>query len=842
MEDPPGPSRFIYPETKQDLTSRIVDFARKFGSNQFTMKSALITFLIWLFIQQTSAQQRGNIAGHIETAEQNPYAVVLKSAADSAIVKVEYANPDKRFVLEQIPYATYFIEVTLENTVVFHSSNFELNAKEYQMPGIQLQGNVHSMKEVKVVAAKHIVERKPDRIIYNVENTTESPANDALVVLQKAPGISVDQDGNISMRGRRGVNVMLNGKMTYLSGTQLANLLRTTTANQIARIEVISNPSSKYDAEGNSGIVNIVMRKDQKLGTNGIVVLSYGRGKYGKSANGVNMNARGKKLNVFSSYNYFNNVGFNDLRLNRTFYSNQVKDGAYRQSNYLLFPSQTHTGKLGVDYQINTSTTLGLLANTTFTQFNPKGDNRSVVEDAFGQDVSYFTSANRTRENWNNYSVNLNFKKVIDSAGSELTMDADYARYDNNADQRFTTKYFTMLDEEYKHPYLIHGDVLGQLDIKAFKADYVKPLQHGFKWEAGCKSSLVKADNNLSYYDISDGNPVFDSTQSNHFIYSENINALYSTLSVEKKKSSLQVGLRTEQTIARGNQLLNKRSFSRNYWQVFPTLFLTHKFSDKHDMGFSFSRRIQRPGYDMMNPFKLFIDAATFKEGNPYLLPQNSYLFELTHTYKQQVLTTFSASFINKSITEVLIPAEGQNNITIQTYKNINTQYIYSLNTSFPLQISRRWKMTNDVSVYYSKYVGVLANSAIRSGTASFNAKTMQMFTLPRAYALQIDAFIQNGERYSFSSIQAYGAINLSVQKSFTKRVNVKLTANDLLYTSRFRGSSTYTDYNENFYVQRDSRTLVLAVTYKYGKNTVPGARRRGTGADDEQSRARKNV
>lgn len=808
------------------------------------MKQYLLCLLFVLGIVLAHGQPSGQISGELLAEKNGTYSLLLKRAQDSMLVKAELSNPDLKFVFEFIPQDLYFLEVRQLEQVLYRSDSFRLQQPQLVLSPISLNTPQHGLREIKIVQQKAILEQKADKLIYHVEHTLEAPSNDALQVMQKAPGITVDQNGTISMRGKRGVQVMINGKPTYLSGAQLANLLRTTQAAQIARIEVISNPSSKYDAEGNAGIINIILKKDQKRGSNGMIVLSYGHGKYHKSANGINYNLREKKLNLFSSLNVSDNVGFNDLQLYRQFYTAGNYQGAYRQYNYLLFPSRSGIAKIGLDYYPNSRHTLGWSAQGSTTRFNPKADNIAYVENPFGLDTSYYTSTSRSRERYSNLSVNLYSKHVLDSSGSEISTDWDYANYGNTALQHFTTRYFTMQDIEYRPLQLLHAETDGRLYIFSGKADLTKTLSKNWgKLEAGIKSSYVKSDQDIAYYDHANGVVHFDSSQSNHFVYSENINALYLSHSFDIRKLGVQWGWRAEQTVAKGKQLLNGQSFQRNYWQLFPTLFLSRTINASHQVGLSFSRRIQRPGYDLMNPVRLFIDATTYKTGNPYLIPQNSYIAELNHTWKQTWLTSVSATWINQSITEVLIPDETQTNITIQTNKNLNRQFILAISESANVKPLRWWTMQFEVNPYYSFYSGILANMPIRSGMWSFNAKSMHMIQLPRAFTLQADAFFQYRERYSFSSIEPFGALNLSLQKTFkNKRTSLRLSANDVFYSSRFRGSSRYTNYYEQFYVQRDSRTLVLAITHRYGKSTVPGAKKRASGAEDEKQRAGKNV
>ncbi len=809
------------------------------------MRYIIVMILVWLFIKQTSAQSNGTISVTLqsEMPAQNEYAVILKSGTDSSVVKIETNRIGQTIEYKHIAYGTYFIEVSYMQNVVGRSGSIDLHQPNYSAGVVDVRQEAHKMKEVKIVQRKNIVERKTDKLIFNVEATQTATADDALGVLQKAPGIAVDQNGQISMRGKSGVLVMINGKQTYVQGDQLRNLLSSTMANQIARIEIISNPSSKYDANGNTGIVNIILKKDMRKGTNGTATLSYGRGFYRKSNNSVSLNHRTGKINIFGSYNFVANTGFNDLRLYRKFYDKGQYQGAYQQNNYIIFPFYNHLAKVGVDFTPSAKTTVGFLASGNINSFKPHGDNKTYVENAASVKESYYTTANRSDDFWYNGSANLNVKHQFDSSGRELTLDADYARYGNRTTQHFTTRYFDLYDQENKNAYVLLGKINGLLDIKACKADYVHPLKNNAKLEAGWKSSFVKADNNLAFYNESSGIPVMDTLQSNHFIYHENINALYAILSGERKSLSVQFGLRAEQTVAKGEQLTNHINFKRNYWQLFPSLFISKKINDQHDAGVSFSRRIQRPTYEQLNPFKFFLDPSTYKEGNPYLTPQNAYIFELTHTFKGKIVTTLSSNITNKSITEVLIPAEGQSNITIQTNKNLNKQVVHSLGLSVPVQVCKWWTAMSDASVYYSAYTGQLAGQSIQTATVSFNAKTMHTFILPKQFTLQLDGFMQYAERYSFSTLSTFGAVNFSLQKSaWQKRATVKLSANDLFYTARFRGSSHFNNYHEDFYVQRDSRNFVVAFSYRFGNNTIAPSRRRSGGAEEEKQRAGKNA
>jgi hypothetical protein len=348
---------------------------------------------------------------------------------------------------------------------------------------------------------------------------------------------------------------MIDGKITPMSGQELANYLRGLPSSSIDHIEIITNPSAKYDAAGNAGIIDIRLKKNTGNGTNGSITGNYNQGKYPKAGIDLTLNHRQGKVNLFGGYNYNYRKGFNDLRLYRVFFEDGVRTGAYKQKNYLVFPVHFQMARFGVDYNISPNTVIGVLANGFINRYNPEGQNISSVEDGAGQTISYFSTANTSHELWPSYSLNGNFKHTFPKHKQELTFDLDYAHYWNDSDQNFLTRYYDLDGEEYLPYYLLTGDLQGNLEIKSGKTDFSWPVNEKAKLEAGAKSSFVSADNNIQFIDESiPDQPVFDSTVSNHFLYDENINAVYVNFSYNWPKFSVQSGLRLENTIADGLQ------------------------------------------------------------------------------------------------------------------------------------------------------------------------------------------------------------------------------------------------------------------------------------------------
>lgn len=768
-----------------------------------------------------------------------PDAVIqLLRYADSSLVKSEFSDASGAFEFKGLAAGSYLVQISVIGYEPYISARTELMSSVV-LPDLQLQKSGVDLKEVTVAARKNYIERDKGKVILNVENSINAAGSSAFELIEKAPGVRVDNNDNVSLNGKQGVAIWIDGRPTPMTGSDLANYLRGMPSNAIEKIEMISNPSAKFDAAGSS-IINIRLKKDKRVGTNGSISSSYGQGVYPKTNHGISLNHRNKKINVYGSYNYAYRMAFTSLKLERKFYSNDTFLGAYRQDNYLKFDFSNHIARAGIDYTIDRKNTIGLVVNGISNKFNPKGDNTSMVYDQNNAYASLFKTANRSNDHWGNYSANLNYKHQFDSVGTELSTDLDYAHFGNVTKQNFTTRYYAPDGTEYQDPYLLHGDLNGGLDIYSLKNDFVKTFRNELKLEAGQKSSYVIADNNLAFYNRSQDQNRFDSSKSNHFIYTENINAAYINLARDFKKWSAQLGLRCEHTHVAGKQLVYNTSFERDYVQLFPSAFLSYKANDKNSLELNYSRRIARPSYEQLNPFKFYLDPTTYKEGNPYLNPQTTESIELTHVLKQKIYTTLGFGRTYKNITEVIAPAEDQPKVTIQTNKNLSQADVYSLNCSLPLELTKWWYTAIDAGAYYAFYTGNIANTSIRNnGGLNFNVNIQNTFNFTSRFSGELTANYRSREIYAFDYIQPIGFLSAGIQhKLLANRAILKLNVSDIFYTNVTTASTQFTGYTETFRVARDTRVATVSFTYKFGKNTVPASKRRQGGADDIKQRA----
>lgn len=752
---------------------------------------------------------------------------------------MEFPDDAGNFVFDRIPASKYLL--------ITQSMNFE----KYQSDTISLRQNIdlgkinliraeNSLKEVVVTAARPLIQQQYDKTVINVASSLTAVGSTALEVLEKAPGITVDQNDNIAMRGRQGVLVMIDGKLVPMSGQDLANMLRSMSAEQIEKIDLITNPSAKYDASGNSGIIDIRLKKGNNVGTNGSLSLSYGQGVYSKLNPSLNFNSRSKKLNVFGSYNYGYREDFNDLTIFRNFYtpSNQLT-GGNNYVNYFQFAFNNHNLRLGADYNLGKKAILGFTVNGISNKGNVDADSRAKSFNATNQATGSFNTVGTNSPERTNTSYNLNYKHTLDSGGKELSADLDYARFRSDEIQNYTTNYYGLNDVPSRTPYKLLGDLSGLLDIRSFKIDYNQPLKAwNGRFEAGLKSSWVESDNNVAFYDRSNGSDILDAGKSNHFIYNENINAAYVNTSGKWKKLNIQLGLRLENTVAEGVQLKDNSNFDRNYTQLFPSGYLGYRFSENNDLGISLSRRINRPSYRQLNPFKVFLDPATSSAGNPFLKPELTNSFELTHTLKQKFITKIGYSRTTDNILSVLSP-DTEPNTVLQTGRNLAKFDYYNFSFGFPISVGKWLNSTNNALLYYGRYSGNLVNTNLNAGRTTFTFNSNNNFVVNNTVTAEFIGNYQGKSTYGFLEIDPIWSMGLGVQKQlFDKKASLKLNVSDVFFTNGIDAFTLLSGYGEHFLQTRDTRVGTLSFTYRFGKTQVPGSRRRSGGAEDEKRRA----
>jgi iron complex outermembrane recepter protein len=813
------------------------------------MKKIHLLLLCILIAPVVSAQTpfRGKVSGRVTdpTGKAVEFAtVMLVKAQDSTLVKGTIAAEDGAFRLENVAEGRYRIAASQVGFQKTFTTPFILNSENptVALPVLQLAAVAQNLAEVKVTAQKPFIEQQIDKTVVNVENSPAAEGNTALEVLERVPGVTVDRDGNISLKGKADVRVMIDGKPTYLSNQDLANLLRNMQANQLGTIEVMTNPPAKYDAAGNAGILNIRLKKAQNLGFNGSATLGYGYGMYGKQNAALNGNYRQQKFNVFGNYSLNRRRGWREQIITRKFREGTEVTSFFDQYAENFQQSHSHNLKAGFDYFLDKKTTVGVLLNGSAGRWAQNGLNTTnIYEGLTVLDRQTLTDANHSQP-WENLSTNLNFKRTLDSAGRELTADLDYAFYNNSNNQQFQIRNLNAGGQPLVPTRFDMGRQLGQVDIYSAKVDYVHPFTKTFKVETGLKSSFVTTDNDMRFY-IRTGNEVpapgtIDPTRTNQFVYRENIHAAYVTLSKQFKKTGLQLGLRAEQTDARGHQVTTDSVFTRSYLNLFPSVFVRHQVNKKHSMGFLYSYRIDRPDYGSLNPFLFFLDPYTFQKGNPYLKPQFTHALEATHSFNQFLNTTLNYSRTNDVMTDVLNQDDEQQ-LTFQTRDNIGLRENIGLAVSASIPVRKWWMSINYVNVVRNRYAGPLLGADLDQSFTSLNFNSQNQFTLgKKGWSGEISGFYTNGFLEGILVGRPMGQITVGVQKQFwNKKGSLRLNVRDIFWTQVFQGSVRYQNLDVYIKSRWENRVANLTFTYRFGNMKVQVARQRQTGLEAEQRR-----
>jgi iron complex outermembrane recepter protein len=804
----------------------------------------------------TSAQiSKGKIGLTILSEHNTPVenaTVELLRSKDSVLVKT--ALPDKAGLVEfdNIVFNNYIIRASAVGFATVYTQPFELSEtrSSVTLSSLSMAIKGGQLQNVTVTAKKPFIQRLNDRIVVNVDNSIVSAGSSAIEILERSPGITIDQNDIISLRGRSGVIIMIDGKPSAMSGADLANYLRGLPSNAIERIDIITNPSAKYDAAGNSGIIDIRLKKDQRLGTNGTVTAGYGQGLYPKANAGSTLNHRNKKVNVFGNYNYAYRKNLNHLIINRNFYNNGVFAGSDDKDNYAIMPFNSHTARLGADFFPSKNSILGFVVNSTFSHFRRKADITTIVDNPQSSDDYKFMSLGTNNDHFKNLVANVNFKHKFDSTGKELNADVDYGIFKSKSLTSTSSSFYELNGTPKAPDEILNGDQTGDLSFKTAKADFTNPLKKGAKFEAGLKTSYVSTDNDAKFFNILTSGPQVDNGKTNRFFYKEYNNAGYLNYSKEFKKFNYQLGLRSEYTTTKTRQVRGDKRYDTSYLQVFPSAFFNYKLKEEKTIGLSVSRRIDRPGYSQLNPFLFQIDPTIYGTGNPYLKPQLTWSYEMSYTVKNLNFTAGYSHTIDAQNTVLVrikdvfpdfeIPPGQSENITVQIPVNLTSSDYIGITATTPIRINKWWNMINNFNLYYNKFNGNLGGVQLNDGAPAANIRTNNSFTFKKGWSAEMNANLNTGGRSGYMVLEPQWGLAVGAQKTvFKGKGTVRFNMTDIFWTNLPKAKVTYEGrYVENWRAYRESRVGTLTFTYRFGNNKVQQARRRTTASEEERQRA----
>lgn len=820
------------------------------------LAAMLLSFLLY-------AQNRtGKITGSINNPENKSIesaTIQLLRQADKGLVKVAMTDRSGNFTFDKIAEGKYILSVTATGFEKKLSEPFEISVGKtaVDMPAIQLTHQTKALGGVTVVATRPFIEQKIDRTVVNVEASPSNAGATALEVLEKSPGVSVDNDGNISLKGKQGVIIMIDGKPTYLSGADLANVLRNLPASALDQIEIMTNPSSKYDAAGNSGIINIKTKKSKAKGSNGSISLGNTSSLFRRDGKeeilwkptlSLNYNFKKNKVNFFGNfvYNYREGRGLLDIT-SRYYRDGKQIDSINKVNTAFRFRNNNYTVKLGMDYTANKKNTFGIVFNGFLFAGRPRPTTFTTFTDLQGDVFSRLNSTTTNELSWNNFGTNINYKHNFDTAGTELTLDLDYSTYKNTSDQLLSTGFFDGNNNQTADSMFLRGHLPSTINIYSLKSDFVHPYKNGIKLEAGIKSSYVKSDN-LVNYERKAGNNWEPDARNNHFVYTENINAAYLNAGKEFKKWSVQTGLRMENTNTKGMQSSTNSNVKRSYVSFFPSVFVSYTIDKKNTLTLSASRRLQRPNYQDLNPFTFFLDSLSYRQGNPYLAPQFSYNYELTHSYKGKLNTTLNYTNTTDVISNIINRKRGSNNeiIGFLTSDNIAKYTNIGIAVSAPVKFAKWWNTNLYGNVYRNHYVGTYISNEtgqpvvvdLNLSYTSFTFNINNSFTIGKGWSAELSGWYRYKTIEQLSLSYPMGQMNLGIAKNnlLKGKASLRLNARDPFNWQRYSGLTKYGTVDISIRNRWDNRQYAVNFTYRFGRQQGQ-TRRRTSATEEEQQR-----
>ncbi len=740
-----------------------------------------------------------------------PFANVVLLNENSQPIKWDYADDDGNYTIQNIKPQTYTLKVS--------SLGYQANSTPIEINQDILNYTItlkpqEALDEVVVTATQPKIERKVDRLIFNVENSTLSDS-DVWNVLTKTPYL-VQTGNEILVKGRETPLIFINDKRVYLTSSELQNLLESTPANTLKSVEVILTPPAKYDAEGGT-IVNIVMKKNLITGYNGNISTRYEQGFYPKFRFSTGHFYKTDKINLYAAYtrNIRRRYGF--FRDNITFFTDENPSGNWISETKEDMNRNNHNINTNIDYDINNNHALQLAIYTAFIS-NQKGI-RSSQTDAYNdlqQIDSSFYSENRGLYTRNNIAVNLDYIYKLNKR-QKLTTNLHHTNYNYNYDQIITTEY-SDADEIVIRNNSFTNDKEQDVQIYTAQLDFTNKINKNNFFESGIKWSHITFDNQIDQVNIEGENPdLFDL-----FFYDETNLSAY--LSYEKNWDTwdVKLGLRGENTQLKGVSVSESETNEQNYFKLFPSIHLAYKPKDNHKFTLSYVKKISRPRFSKLNPFQQFFNDNSYVTGNPDLLPTINHKFNFVYTFKRSL--SFDLYFTQSNNEILQLPyVDNENNLLIYTQDNLDKSVEYGIDINYSKEIKPWWYFSTFFSIYYDEN----RFFDFQDDTQLFkNSKWVNYYQLSNDFNLSKDKTFKGDISFRYISQSPTGnnitgqrsTVDIGLQKKlWNKRATLSFYANDIFNKLSFTTTARYLDQNIRSFSNFEYRTFEFRFTYKFG-------------------------
>jgi iron complex outermembrane recepter protein len=766
----------------------------------------------------------GKIHGTIiNSVDKKPveFATVSVFKDDSVLVTGTITGQTGTFEIPGLRYGRYKIKIDFLGfqTIYKDSVSITPQSNEVNMGQIKLAPNSKLLNEFTITGEKELMQLNIEKKVFNVEKSIVSEGGSATDLLQQIPSVTVDIDGNINMRGSGNITVLIDGKPSGLTGSDRNAVLSQLPANSIESVEIISNPSAKYDPDGMSGIINIILKKNKRQGKNGNI--SVGAGTRDKYNGSFNYNQRTSKLNIFTGYSYrYDNRFGRGLSLRENIFPDTTF--FLDQKSFSDRVSQSHIIRAGSDYYINDKNTIGF---STTVNFRNSSDEEIIhFNELSSQNVLYrlYDRDNMEMNRHSTFDGALNYKRTFTKPRQELTFDFIYSGTTGFEKGNFQQQELNLEGQPLPvPPGLQKNNNKGINHITTVQADYVHPFENQSKFETGAKSIIREIDNDFfsTSFDSIYNLWVDDVQFINHFIYRENINSVYGTYTSKFKSIGYHAGLRAEQTYTTSRLLNTDETFNNDYFNLFPTLHLSHKPRKENEIQLSYSRRINRPSLRSLNPFTSFSDPLNLSTGSPFLTPEytNSYEISYAH-FKKKNTATVTAYYRQTNNIIQRIRSVRPDGVAITTFENLASATNYGFELITRNELAKWWNITSNFNFFRTEINGRNINNELSNANLSWFARVISNFIIAKGWHVQVSGMYRAPTALAQGMMMEMYGIDAGFRKDVLKNnASISFNISDIFDTRQFEMSTSGHNFNQDMLRKRETRVATLTFTWKFG-------------------------
>lgn len=795
----------------------------------------IILLNLFAFIINCANTQNAHVKGRVVNSQNQGIEYATAALIENSSSKLEkgtVCNDQGYFIIENIEPGEYTLSVRMLGYDVNESEKIVITKKNQMIEKvIVLNEATHTMTEVVIKGKIAFVEQTVDKIIVNPNASIISSSESVYDILKKSPGVNIDNNDNITLKGMQGVIIMIDDKPARLEAKDLAPILKGMIGKNIKSIEIIENPSAKYDAEGNSGIINIKTKHNKAPGFNGSINTGVTFTNTVGANAGVDLNMNFGKVNIYGNYSFYDWKGWYKMEGTRRFKTEAASGIFTLMSNENNSDGDANNYKVGADYYISKNQVVSVMVNGNkgSNLMTDKGStsfmNRFSVADS-----SVASIADRIMT-WNNKTLNVNYKWDIDTLGRTLTADADYAQFKFSGSAEQSSQYYGPLNTPLNKDASLENSLFNYIDIFSARLDYTHPINKIYTLEAGLKGSFVSTDSKASMTGYIN--------QDDMFKYTENIQAAYLSGRAQYKSTSLQLGLRVENTISQGNSISTNQVDDNSYIEFFPSFFLQHTLSHKQSLGFRYSYRIGRPNYYALNPFKWILDPYTYNLGNPKLGPQFTQSMSLNHNFNGILMSNIGFNRTTELFAEVIYQ-DYETKSAYQTTENFGTATDINISETLQLQPTTWWNLNGTI---VGMYKSVKAKETIGDDLQqwSYIANLNSSFSLPNNISLELSGKYISNQLFGNMILKSRYSIDLGMQVLVLKdKGSIRASFSDIFNTGSSGVYSKYGNLELDVKTYAETRRLNISFNYRFGRSDLKTRSNRTTSSIEEQSRTSK--